>query len=138
MSLVILDRDGREIGRNGRPSPQSNPSVRLVSFGRLFSLRSRSGGSLGSLGGGDHLVVGDRHLPAPLAGDARELAVRVHRHRVPHEVEHREVGDGVGVREALGEVEAVALSGEAMPQKSTYFYPKTLDGLVIRTLDGPG
>ena len=35
------------------------------------------------------------------------------------------------------EVEAVALAGEVMPQKSTYFYPKTLDGLVIRTLDGP-
>ncbi len=35
------------------------------------------------------------------------------------------------------EVEAVALSGDVMPQKSTYFYPKTLDGLVIRTLDGP-
>jgi uncharacterized protein (DUF1015 family) len=36
------------------------------------------------------------------------------------------------------EVEAVALAGDVMPQKSTYFYPKTLDGLVIRTLDGPG
>ena len=40
----------------------------------------------------------------------------------------------VGARE---EVEAVALAGDVMPQKSTYFYPKTLDGLVIRTLDGP-
>jgi uncharacterized protein (DUF1015 family) len=37
----------------------------------------------------------------------------------------------------VNEIEAVALSGEVMPQKSTYFYPKTLDGLVIRTLDGP-
>jgi len=35
------------------------------------------------------------------------------------------------------EVEAVAVAGEVMPQKTTYFYPKTLDGLVIRTLAGP-
>ena len=38
---------------------------------------------------------------------------------------------------SVREVEAVALAGDVMPQKSTYFYPKTLDGLVIRTLDGP-
>ena len=38
---------------------------------------------------------------------------------------------------SVRDVEAVALSGEVMPQKSTYFYPKTLDGLVIRMLDGP-
>ncbi len=38
---------------------------------------------------------------------------------------------------SVREVEAVARSGAVMPQKSTYFYPKTLDGLVIRTLDGP-
>ena len=38
---------------------------------------------------------------------------------------------------SVREIEAVARSGAAMPQKSTYFYPKTLDGLVIRTLDGP-
>jgi uncharacterized protein (DUF1015 family) len=31
----------------------------------------------------------------------------------------------------VGSVEAVARSGEVMPQKSTYFYPKALTGLVI-------
>lgn len=36
---------------------------------------------------------------------------------------------------SVRDIEAVALAGAVMPQKSTYFYPKTLDGLVIRTLD---
>lgn len=36
---------------------------------------------------------------------------------------------------SVRDIEAVALAERAMPQKSTYFYPKTLDGLVIRTLD---
>ena len=30
------------------------------------------------------------------------------------------------------QVRAVAESGEVMPQKSTYFYPKLLTGLVMR------
>jgi uncharacterized protein (DUF1015 family) len=33
------------------------------------------------------------------------------------------------------EILAVALSGEKMPQKSTYFYPKLLSGLVINKID---
>jgi uncharacterized protein (DUF1015 family) len=31
----------------------------------------------------------------------------------------------------VAEIEAVALDGDVMPQKSTYFYPKALTGLVI-------
>ncbi|MBI1816831.1 MAG: DUF1015 domain-containing protein [Deltaproteobacteria bacterium] len=34
----------------------------------------------------------------------------------------------------LAQVEAVCRSGETMPQKSTYFYPKLLTGLVFHTL----
>ena len=37
----------------------------------------------------------------------------------------------------IEQVQESCEAGEVMPQKSTYFYPKTLDGLVIRTLDGP-
>jgi uncharacterized protein (DUF1015 family) len=33
------------------------------------------------------------------------------------------------------QVQAVAMAGERMPQKSTYFYPKVLSGLVISPLD---
>jgi uncharacterized protein (DUF1015 family) len=32
------------------------------------------------------------------------------------------------------EMRAVCLAGETMPQKSTYFYPKLLTGLVFRSL----
>lgn len=34
------------------------------------------------------------------------------------------------------EILAIALGGEKMPQKSTYFYPKLLSGLVINKIDG--
>ena len=37
----------------------------------------------------------------------------------------------------VAEVEAVAAAGETMPQKSTYFFPKLLDGLVFHPLDAP-
>jgi hypothetical protein len=35
----------------------------------------------------------------------------------------------------VDQVQAVAMAGERMPQKSTYFYPKVLSGLVINPLD---
>ncbi len=36
------------------------------------------------------------------------------------------------------ELEAVVRGGELLPQKSTHFYPKLLDGLVFHRLDGAG
>jgi len=35
---------------------------------------------------------------------------------------------------SVQEVREVALAGEKMPPKSTYFYPKLLSGLVMRAL----
>jgi uncharacterized protein (DUF1015 family) len=35
----------------------------------------------------------------------------------------------------IEEIEEVCLSGQTMPQKSTYFHPKLQTGLVFRTLD---
>ncbi len=40
-------------------------------------------------------------------------------------------------RPSVAEVEAVSLAGEVMPQKSTFFYPKLLSGLVLRDLRDP-
>jgi len=40
-------------------------------------------------------------------------------------------------RPSAAEVEAVSLAGEVMPQKSTFFYPKLLSGLVLRDLRDP-
>ncbi len=34
------------------------------------------------------------------------------------------------------EIMAVSLAGEKMPQKTTYFFPKLIDGLVMNSLDG--
>jgi len=36
---------------------------------------------------------------------------------------------------AIGDVEAVSDAGAVMPEKSTYFYPKLLTGLVLNPLD---
>ena len=33
------------------------------------------------------------------------------------------------------EILQISLSGEKMPQKTTYFYPKLIDGLVINRID---
>ena len=35
----------------------------------------------------------------------------------------------------VGQVQAVAMAGERMPQKSTFFFPKVLSGLVINPID---
>ena len=35
------------------------------------------------------------------------------------------------------EIGAVAAAGEKMPQKSTYFYPKLITGLVMNSLEAP-
>jgi uncharacterized protein (DUF1015 family) len=35
----------------------------------------------------------------------------------------------------FGSVAAIAAGGETLPQKTTYFYPKPRDGLVLRPLD---
>lgn len=40
-------------------------------------------------------------------------------------------------RPSVKEVEAVSLAGDVMPQKSTFFYPKLLSGLVLRDLRDP-
>ncbi len=37
----------------------------------------------------------------------------------------------------MWQVQAVAESGETMPQKSTFFYPKLPSGLVMRRVDEP-
>ena len=36
----------------------------------------------------------------------------------------------------IEQVKAVATTGQVMPQKSTYFYPKLLSGLVVNLLEG--
>ena len=35
----------------------------------------------------------------------------------------------------MDQLREVALAGETMPQKTTYFYPKLASGLLMRSLD---
>ena len=53
----------------------------------------------------------------------------------------RAVGDRIAIllrAPTIAQVEQAALQGRTMPQKSTYFYPKTPDGFVIYDLDSCG
>ena len=35
----------------------------------------------------------------------------------------------------IAQLQAIALNGEKMPPKTTYFYPKVLSGLTVYTMD---
>ncbi len=91
----------------------------------------------------DAVMLQDRIL-GPLLGLTAEVVATTDRIRYTAYSDDaaakvEESGDVAFILRApsVREVENVALAGQVMPQKSTYFYPKTLDGLVIRTLDGP-
>ncbi|MBI4537307.1 MAG: DUF1015 domain-containing protein [candidate division NC10 bacterium] len=83
-----------------------------------------------------HLLVGEiLGLEHPTAGDD---AIRYTRD--PHEALAAVAGGGAEAALLLppprvANVRAVALAGGRMPQKSTYFYPKVLSGLVINPLE---
>ncbi len=50
------------------------------------------------------------HQPAPLAGQGRQAGLGVDGHREADGLEHRQVGGGVGVGDALGELEALGIA----------------------------
>jgi uncharacterized protein (DUF1015 family) len=92
----------------------------------------------------DVAVVGalvlDRQLG--LAADAVAVTDRIRYRRRARDaaelVAAEPEGTAVGLllrAPSVAEVEAVAAAGETMPQKSTYFFPKLLDGLVFHPLD---
>lgn len=80
-------------------------------------------------------ILGIDCTAAAQAGDLR------YTHRAVEAVELVNRGEAAGAflmrPPSMREVEAVCLSGETMPQKSTYFYPKLLSGLVLHALDDP-
>jgi uncharacterized protein (DUF1015 family) len=92
----------------------------------------------------DVAVVGALVLDRALGLDAEAVAVtdRIrYRRRAPDAadlVAAEPEGTAVALllrAPSVAEVEAVAAAGETMPQKSTYFFPKLLDGLVFHPLD---
>ena len=92
----------------------------------------------------DVAVVGALVLGRALGIDAGAVAVtdRIRYRRRAAEAAELVAAEPAGSAVALllraptvAEVEAVAAAGETMPQKSTYFFPKLLDGLVFHPLD---
>jgi uncharacterized protein (DUF1015 family) len=92
----------------------------------------------------DVAVVGALVLDRVFGLDAQAVATtdRIRYRRRAHEAAELVAAEPEGTAVALvlrapsvSEVEAVAAAGETMPQKSTYFFPKLLDGLVFAPLD---
>jgi uncharacterized protein (DUF1015 family) len=92
----------------------------------------------------DVAVLGALVLGRALGIDAGAVAVtdRIRYRRRADEAAELVASEPAGSSVALllraptvAEVEAVAAAGETMPQKSTYFFPKLLDGLVFHPLD---
>jgi uncharacterized protein (DUF1015 family) len=92
----------------------------------------------------DVAVIGALVLDRVLGLDAGTVAItdRIRYRRRAAEAAEAVASEPEGTAVALllrapsvAEVEAVAAAGETMPQKSTYFFPKLLDGLVFHPLD---
>jgi len=122
--------------------------VDAVGFGlyagaRTWLLVARDPAALAAEAGRARRMLDVEVLHGPVL--SKRLAVSDFEHRVGYEHDLaqavRRVDEGafaslVVVRPArFAEVAAVAAGGEILPQKTTYFYPKPRDGMVLRALD---
>ena len=85
----------------------------------------------------DVVALHEALLPRLLAGDPEELVFSKDPAEIARLVDD-EGWDGGVLLKALGaaQIVDVARSGERMPQKASYFWPKALTGLVFRSLQG--
>ena len=93
----------------------------------------------GPAGALDTELVQD-HLLTPLGLDPEAVAdtSRIAYHHRAEDAEARVRGDTIAVlvrAPTVAQAERAAAAGRTMPQKSTYFYPKMLDGFVFYGLD---
>lgn len=135
-------------------APNAGPAIGMCVAGdaRLQLLRVRDGSMLDGALGSIHptvrrlgvtvldavvlrQLVGVDCTAAAQAGDLR------YTHRDAEAVALVDRGDAAAAflvqPPSMREVEAVCLAGQTMPEKSTYFYPKLLSGLVFHALDEP-
>jgi len=78
------------------------------------------------------VVDGGSNDPGHLANYARALAATGQPDEAVRLVESGEYGIAFFLKPTkINEIKNMALKGDMMPQKSTYFYPKLLTGLVI-------
>jgi uncharacterized protein (DUF1015 family) len=115
----------------------------LYAGGRSWLLVARDPAALAAEAGRARRMLDVEILHGPVL--SKRLAVNDFEHRVAYESDLaqavRQVDDGAFsslllLRPArFADVAAVAAVGEILPQKTTYFYPKPRDGLVLRPLD---
>ena len=123
--------------------PSDEVAFGLYAGGRSWLLVARDPAALAAEAGRARRMLDVEILHGPVL--SKRLAVNDFEHRVAYEsdLSHavRQVDDGafsslVLLRPArFADVAAVAAMGEILPQKTTYFYPKPRDGLVLRPLD---
>ncbi|MEO9177006.1 MAG: DUF1015 domain-containing protein [Gaiellales bacterium] len=141
-----------ELERAVAAAPRGVPAFGLWdgTHGRLLTLRDAAIAAAALPGASpatqalDVAVLGALVLGRALGIDAGAVAVtdRIRYRRRAAEAAELVAAEPPGSAVALllraptvAEVEAVAAAGETMPQKSTYFFPKLLDGLVFHPLD---
>jgi uncharacterized protein (DUF1015 family) len=122
--------------------------VDAVGFGlytgaRTWLLVARDPAALAAEAGRARRLLDVEVLHGPIL--SKRLAVSDFEHRVAYEhdldqavgrVDEGAFASLVVVRPArFADVAAVAAGGEILPQKTTYFYPKPRDGMVLRALD---
>ena len=69
----------------------------------------------------------------------KDAGLYIYEEEFKTDVDHGEVRSlkGIVCLVRVEEIGAVAAAGEKMPQKSTYFYPKLITGLVMNNLETP-
>ncbi len=92
-------------------------------------------------GAGVDSVLAQDHLLGPVLGLDRAAVAHTDRITYRHRTDEAialATGDRIAIllrAPTIAQVEETALQSGTMPQKSTYFYPKTVDGLVFYGLD---
>ena len=92
-------------------------------------------------GAGVDSALAQEHLLGPVLGLDRAAVAHTDRITYRHRTDEAialATGDRIAIllrAPTIAQVEETALQSGTMPQKSTYFYPKTVDGLVFYGLD---
>jgi uncharacterized protein (DUF1015 family) len=143
------DFDARPVGSPAEAAallgslPADAVGFGVYAGGRTWLLVARDPAALAAEAGRARRMLDVEVLHGPVL--SKRLAVSDFEHRVAYEhdlaqavgrVQEGAFASLVIVRPArFADVAAVAAAGEILPQKTTYFYPKPRDGMVLRALD---